>query len=171
MFLFRLYGLKPDFAIVGKGFPGGEYPASKIITTAEMDNLNQFGALVTNGQEELASLAYLITMTFVKANGDEIERIGLKFEKGLSEIHEKYPETVLKAEGRELLAALHFTSVDAAAAFAGEMKARCIDASAQTYKVNCPPALLLKPPVIVSDEAVDYILSQIEDIIKSHSVK
>lgn len=171
MFLFRLYGLKPDFAIVGKGFPGGEYPASKIITTAEMDNLNQFGALVTNGQEELASLAYLITMTFVAANGDEIERIGLKFENGLKKIHEKYPETILKAEGRELLAALHFTSVDAAAAFAGEMKKKCIDASAQTYKVNCPPALLLKPPVIISDEATDCILSQIEEIIKAHSAK
>lgn len=167
MFLFRIYGLKPDFAIVGKGFPGGEYPASKIITTAEMDTLNQFGALVTNGQEELASLAYLITMTFMRANGDEVERIGKKFEAGLVEIQKKYPETILKAEGKELLAALIFTSVEAAASFAGEMKDRCIDASAQTYKVNCPPALLLKPPVIISDEAVDYILSVIEDIIKA----
>ena len=171
MFLFRLYDLKPDFAIVGKGFPGGEYPASKIITTAEMDNLNQFGALVTNGQEELASLSYLITMTFVRANGEEIDRIGKKFDAGLKEIQKKYPETVLKAEGLELLAALHFTSVEAAASFANEMKKRCIDASAQTYKVNCPPALLLKPPVIISDEAADYILEVIEDIIKAGNNK
>lgn len=171
MFLFRLYGLKPDFAIVGKGFPGGEYPASKIITTAEMDNLNQFGALVTNGQEELASLAYLITMTFMRENGEKVETVGKKFEEGLSKIHEKYPETILKAEGKELLAALHFTSVEAAASFANEMKNRCIDASAQTYKVNCPPALLLKPPVIISEEAADYILEVIEDIIRSHIAK
>ena len=35
------------------------YPASKILTSAAFDSLSQFGALVTNGQEELASLAYL----------------------------------------------------------------------------------------------------------------
>ena len=29
MFLYRLYGLKPDFAIIGKGFPGGEYSAAR----------------------------------------------------------------------------------------------------------------------------------------------
>ena len=33
VFLFRRYGLNPDFAVIGKGFPGGEYPASKVITT------------------------------------------------------------------------------------------------------------------------------------------
>ena len=165
MFLFRLYGLKPDFAIVGKGFPGGEYPASKIVTTAEMDTLNQFGALVTNGQEELASLAYLITMTFMRANGDKVEEIGKRFDAGLKAIQKKYPETVEKAEGLELLAALHFTSVDAAADFARKMKEHYIDASAQTYKVNCPPALLLKPPVISSEATVDYILHVIEKLI------
>ena len=31
LFLFREYGLKPDFVSVGKGFPGGEYPASRIL--------------------------------------------------------------------------------------------------------------------------------------------
>ena len=33
MYMFRLYDLHPDFVIIGKGFPGGEYPASKVITT------------------------------------------------------------------------------------------------------------------------------------------
>lgn len=165
MFLFRLYGLNPDFAIIGKGFPGGEYPASKIITTAEMDSLNQFGALVTNGQEELASLAYLITMSFMRANGDEVTKIGERFEEGLRRIHERHPDVVLKVEGLGLLAALHFTSVKAAADFAAKMKEKCIDASAQTYKVNCPPALLMKPPVISSEATIDYILDVIESII------
>ena len=62
LFLFRQYGLTPDFVSIGKGFPGGCYPASKILTSGAFDSLNQFGALVTNGQEELASLSYLITI-------------------------------------------------------------------------------------------------------------
>ena len=164
-FQFRLYGLKPDFVIIGKGFPGGEYPASKIICTAEYDTLNQFGALVTNGQEELASLAYLITMSYMKVVGAEVEALGEKFEAGLRAIAERHPNTVVKAEGMQLLAALHFADASRAAEFAKEMKCRCIDASAQTYKPHCPPALLLKPPVIATEATIDYILRAIEEII------
>lgn len=164
-FQFRLYGLKPDFVIIGKGFPGGEYPASKIIATAEYDTLNQFGALVTNGQEELASLAYLITMNFMKVVGGEVEAIGEKFEAGLKAIAARHPKTIVKAEGMQLLAALHFADVSRAADFAKEMKRHYIDASAQTYKPHCPPALLLKPPVISTEATINYILDVIEKII------
>ena len=55
LFLFRQYGLAPDFVSVGKGFPGGVYPASRLLLSGAFDALSQFGALVTNGQEELAS--------------------------------------------------------------------------------------------------------------------
>ena len=164
-FLFRLYGLNPDFSIVGKGFPGGEYPASKIITTAEMDTLNQFGALVTNGQEELASLAYLITMTFMRANGDKIAETGKRFDQGLLHIKNTHPDVILDVEGLGHLAALHFHTVDDAAAFAGKMKDACIDASAQIYKANCLPAMLMKPPIIASDATVEYIINTIDKLL------
>lgn len=165
MFLFRQYGLSPDFVIIGKGFPGGEYPASKCITTAEMDTLNQFGALVTNGQEELAALAYLITMTFMYENGDEVDRLGKRFEDGLRKIAARHGDVVIGVEGRGHLAALHFRTVEQAAAFADKMVERCIDASAQIYKKNCVPAMLMKPPVIASEATVDYILEVFESII------
>ncbi|MBQ7669223.1 MAG: aminotransferase class III-fold pyridoxal phosphate-dependent enzyme [Clostridia bacterium] len=165
-FQFRLYDLKPDFVIIGKGFPGGEYPASKIICTAEYDTLNQFGALVTNGQEELASLAYLITMNYMRTVGAEVEKTGEMFEAGLKAIAARHPRTIVKAEGMQLLAALHFADAAKAAEFAKEMKKHYIDASAQTYKPHCPPALLLKPPVISSEATVEFILRTIETIIE-----
>ena len=74
LFMFREYGIKPTFLAVGKGIPGGEYSASRILFNAEMDSLPQFGALVTNGQEELASLAYLMTMRWAEANARSIPR-------------------------------------------------------------------------------------------------
>jgi acetylornithine/succinyldiaminopimelate/putrescine aminotransferase len=81
LYLFRQYGLHPDFVSIGKGFPGGNYPASKVLASGAFDKLSQFGALVTNGQEELASLSYLITMEFIAANGQEPRQLpaqGLK---------------------------------------------------------------------------------------------
>lgn len=165
MFLFRKYGLSPDFAVIGKGFPGGEYPASKIITTAEYDNLNQFGALVTNGQEELASLAYLVTMTFVRENGDRLDMAGSRFESGLRALGAKYPDKIVAVEGQGHLAALHFHTVDEAADFTAALHDACVDASAQLYKANCVPAVLFKPPVIASEATIDKLLSVLDGIL------
>ena len=164
MFQFRLYGLHPDFVIIGKGFPGGEYPASKVITTAEYDNLNQFGALVTNGQEELASLSYLITMKFALENREIIAENCAYFERRLDSLTKKYPNKFTGAEGAGLLAALNCENVEAAKTFMGELHERCIDASAQIYKQNCLPAVLFKPPLIADRDALDLICDAIDEI-------
>ena len=156
MFLFREYGLTPDFVIIGKGFPGGEYPASKVITTYEMDSLTQFGALVTNGQEELASLAYLITMEFVRENGDAVTQMGERINGMLAELKGKYP-CVEKIEGLGHLAAIHFASVEDAGRFAKLVNGKCIDVSAQLYKANCPPAVLLKLPLITGEAILSLL--------------
>ena len=163
MFLFRQYDLHPDFAIIGKGFPGGEYPASKVITTAPADSLNQFGALVTNGQEELASLAYLITMEFAAENGKEIDKMGEKLETGIKNLSKKYPHILPPPEGLGLLSAIHFNNVEKAAEFTKIMNDMCVDISAQLYKPDCPPAVLLKPPMITDDKILTILLEKIEE--------
>ena len=86
LFLFRKYGLQPDFVSIGKGFPGGLYPASRLLVSGAFDCLSQFGALVTNGQEELASLAYLVTMEFVSHNGAHIEAVGKTYHDALRQL-------------------------------------------------------------------------------------
>ena len=165
MFLFKEYGLHPDFVIIGKGFPGGEYPASKVITTYEMDSLNQFGALVTNGQEELASLAYLITMEFVRENGAAVAEAGAKIDAMLAELAAAYP-CIEKIEGLGHLAAIHFHTVEDAGKFAKIVNGKCIDVSAQLYKANCPPAVLLKLPLLTSEAVIDLLKGKFEEALK-----
>ncbi|MBE7051574.1 MAG: aminotransferase class III-fold pyridoxal phosphate-dependent enzyme [Ruminococcaceae bacterium] len=166
MFLFRKYGLHPDFVIIGKGFPGGEYPASKVITTYEADSLNQFGALVTNGQEELASLAYLITMEFSAANGAEITAMGDYIENRTKELAEAFPELLAAPEGLGHLAAIHFQMVEKAAEFTKLINGKCVDISAQLYKADCPPGALLKPPLIADEVVVDVMIEKIIECLK-----
>jgi acetylornithine/succinyldiaminopimelate/putrescine aminotransferase len=170
MYLYKLYGLKPDFVVLGKGFPGGQYPASKIITTAEMDSLNQFGALVTNGQEELASLTYLVTMRFAKENCETIERLGNYFEENLRLLHKEFPHKITKIEGKGHLAAIHFKTVENAVGFSKLLNDECIDISAQVYKANCPPAALLKPPLIASEKTLEYLIGKIRITLKKGEV-
>lgn len=163
LYLFREYGLKPDFVSIGKGFPGGEYPASRILFSAEMDTLNQFGALVTNGQEELASLAYLVTMEFVQENADYIRELGEYYETRLKDLASRYPKFVASIEGCRHLSAIFFHQVEDALAFVKSLNHAGVDISAQTYKADCPPAALTKLPVTTSYKAVDWLLTRMDE--------
>jgi 4-aminobutyrate aminotransferase-like enzyme len=162
-FLFREYGLKPTFAAVGKGFPGGEYPASRILFNSRMDGgLPQFGALVTNGQEELASLAYLITMRWAGANADVVREIGDYYEARLREFAAAHADRVIDVRGLRHMCGLVFDSLKSASGFASRMVEMGFDVSAQTYKADCPPVALTKLPLIVTREVVDFLIARME---------
>jgi acetylornithine/succinyldiaminopimelate/putrescine aminotransferase len=167
LFLFREYQLKPDFVSVGKGFPGGQYPASKMITTAAMDNLNQFGALVTNGQEELASIAYLVTMEFAQANRAYIRSLGDYYENELKAMARRYPDVIDRIEGQRHLSSIFFYSADKAVQFTTRLNQAGIDISAQTYKADCPPAALTKIPLISTYKMVDFLIAKMNEALKN----
>ena len=163
IFLFKEYHCRPDFVSLGKGFPGGMYPASRILTTAAMDNLNQFGALVTNGQEELASLANLITLRFAEANLEHTRMLGQRWQELLQQLAERHSRFIRRAEGDGLLGALLFYNAEQAVAFCRIMNEQYrIDVSAQTYKADCPPAALTKLPLIASKKLLEFIADKME---------
>ena len=167
LFMFKEYKTTPDFVSVGKGFPGGQYPASKILTTAAMDSLNQFGALVTNGQEELASLSYLITMEFAETNSNETREVGQYYNAEAAKLVAKYPEIIEELEGEAHMTCFVFKSADTTNKFTAYLnKECCIDVSAQTYKANCPPVALTKLPLISSRKTVDFVIAKMNEALE-----
>ncbi len=167
LFLFREYRLRPDFVSVGKGFPGGQYPASKILFSSHLDNLDQFGALVTNGQEELASLAYLITMEFVQANAGYVRELGEYYEKALRALARKHSRLIDCIEGQRHLSALFFRSEEKAVLFIKILNEGGIDISAQTYKAKCPPSALTKLPLTATPKIVDLLVARMDAALSS----
>jgi len=167
LYLFREYGLKPSFVVVGKGFPGGEYPASRVLFSAALDSLPQFGALVTNGQEELASLAYLITMRWVEANRENIEKAGAYYEERLHELARRHGDLLTAIEGRRHLAGVFFDDVEAAKRFAKHLNAGGLDISVQTYKKGCPPCALTKLPLIAGTDVIDFVVGRMEQALRA----
>jgi 4-aminobutyrate aminotransferase-like enzyme len=162
LFLFREYGLEPDFVAVGKGFPGGEYPAARILFTPQMDTLGLFGALVTNGQEELASLTYLVTAEFLRANGAWIRETGGFYERELDGLVRRHADLIECREGRRHLASLFFRDGKKAAAFAAALNRDGIDVSVQSYKANCPPSCLTKLPLTATPRAIGFLVGKME---------
>lgn len=167
LFLFREYGLRPDFVSVGKGFPGGEYPASRIIGSAPLDNLNQFGALVTNGQEELSSLAYLVTMEFAQANAAHTAEVGTHYEMELRSLGARYPSRVERVEGLRHLSSVFFRTTEDTVRFVSALNEGGIDISAHTYKANCPPSALTKLPLVATHGVVDLVIRRMDEALRA----
>lgn len=165
IFMYREYGLKPHIVVLGKGMSGGEYAASRLLLSAAVDVLPQFGALVTNGQEEIASLAYLVSLRWAEANAAVTGAVGEYYETRMKELAARHPETLRAADGRRHLMALIFNEVAPAQATARALNARGLDISVQTYKADCPPAALTKLPITFGYEAVDAVIERMEAVL------
>ena len=166
-FLFREYGLRPDIVSVGKGCPGGEYPAARILCSSTLDSLPQFGALVTNGQEEIASLAFLVTMAFARANSDYIRDTGEQYERALGELAARHAAVIEKMEGRRHLASLFFRDTEKLTRFVSALIEGGIDISVQSYKAKCPPSCLTKLPLVTTRKTVDFIVGRMDAALKA----
>ncbi len=166
LFQYREFGLRPSMVAVGKGFPGGEYAASRLLLSSALDTLPQFGALVTNGQEELASLAYLITMRWAQHNAKAVAQIGDDYEQRLRELAARHPATVAAINGRRHLAGVAFHDLQQARTFTAVLNEEGLDISVQAYKSQCPPAALTKLPLIACSTVVDFVIRRMEDALQ-----
>jgi acetylornithine/succinyldiaminopimelate/putrescine aminotransferase len=171
LYLFREYGITPTFVAIGKGFPGGEYPASRILFSAAMDSMPQFGALVTNGQEELAAMAYLVTMEWAQANTAVTKELGAYFEQRVRKFAAAYPEVIASVDGWQHMSTIQFSDLEKAKAFVSEISGRGMDISAQTYKADCPPVVLTKIPLIADRAMIDFFMDQMNDVMTALTSK
>jgi acetylornithine/succinyldiaminopimelate/putrescine aminotransferase len=128
---------------------------------ARYDCLPQFGALVTNGQEELASLAYLITWRWAAANAERTAAVGERFAARLQELAARFPEHIVRVTGWRHLQGVHFRNVAGAQALASRLQAGGLDISVQAYKTEVPPVALLKLPLIADGRIVDTVAERI----------
>ena len=110
LYLFREYGLQADVAWrSARDSPAASTRLRGILFSAAMDVMPQFGALVTNGQEELASLAYLVTMEWAQANAAVTAELGAYFEAQRPAIWPaEFPRIVDGVDGWRHMTAIRF---------------------------------------------------------------
>jgi hypothetical protein len=134
-----------------------------------MDNLEQFGALVTNGQEEIASLAYLVVLETIEANRRFIISSGDYYQERLRDLAARNPRIVETVDGVRHMASLFFHTPELAEAFAAGMNGRCIDVSTHSYKAESLPAALTKLPLVADRSCIDFVIGAMEDVFESMS--
>ena len=102
---------------------------------------------MTNGQEELASLAYLITMHWASENVEVVRAIGDEYEERMRALAARFPATVAGITGQRHLLGIAFHELATARAFTAALNRAGFDISVQSYKADCPPVALTKLPV------------------------
>ena len=78
---------------------------------------------------------------------------------------EKYPQDITNVEGDGLLTALFFADAERTVEFCKAVNAAGGDISAQTYKAYCPPAALLKLPLISSEKLIGKVISIMDQVL------
>lgn len=166
LYMFREYEINPDMVAIGKGFSGGESSASRILFNGQFDYLPQFGALVTNGQEELSALAYLITMEWAWQNREVTQKVGDYYQSRLNDLVARHGGILEKIEGCRHMAGLRFHDLATAHQFVQVLVESGIDISVQTYKADCPATALTKLPLIAGYEVVDFLVDSMAAALK-----
>ena len=161
LFLFREYGLQPTSCPIGKGFPGGEYPASRILCDGRWTT----SCPVRRARDERpggAGLAGLPRHHGVRrSQRDYGARWATLTRHGSRTWQPNFRKSSRRWKANAISASLRFRTADCAVALRQGSHAAGYDVSAQTYKANCPPTLLIKLPIISSYRMVDQFVARI----------
>lgn len=173
----KLWGMEhwnvvPDILTVAKSLGGGVMPISAVTTTEEifhpMMYPNPFMHTTTTGGGALACSAAIsaIHVTLRERLWEQAAQKGDYLMKNLSKFAEQYPQIYEKITGKGLLIGMHFKDPETGYKVAsGLFKRNVLVAgtltSAQTIRVE--------PPLIVTQEQMDALLSRLGDTLKEIS--
>ena len=169
MFACEHYGIVPDIITMAKALGGGVMPIGAFMSTPEIWKAMEPNPLLhssTFGGNELASAAAVAAISAIQEENlaQNAEKMGEYLLAGLKDVAEKNPESVVAVRGKGLLIGVEFTDNDVAAlVIAGFAQQRIVAA----YTLNNPKVIRFEPPLIVTKEDIDRVLTSFESSIKS----
>lgn len=161
MFACEQYDVIPDILCLAKGLSGGVIPIGVTVGTSRvwtMFDSNAFLHSSTFGGNPLACAAAIACLNIVER--DELcvnaARQGKYLLEKLTGLKEKYPELLVDVRGKGLLIGLEFTDDRIAVRIIHRLVRHRILAA---YTLNQPSVIRLEPPLIVTQEQCDRVLT------------
>ena len=162
-FAYEKYGVKPDVVTLAKGLAGG-VPIGAFITTDAVANAMKPGDHGTTfGGNPLACAAANVVLDTVPQPEflAHVETVGSYFKAQLLKLQEKYPGLIKDVRGTGLILGAELT-----------IPGRDIvnDVLAKGAIINCTAGNVLRfiPPLIITEEQVDEVLSMIDDVLPKY---
>lgn len=158
------WGVVPDLLVSGKGLAAGLYPVSACSFGERVEAFfgeDPFFHPSSYGGSELAATVVETVVQRMAEPGflDHVERMGRRFEAGFLELRERYPTRVSGHRAKGLMMALETHSE----AQGLELTRCCLgEGLLAIFANNRRSALLVMPPLVISPDEVDEVLSKLD---------
>ena len=166
VFLFRELGVTPDLVIVGKGMTAGFHPLAALIYRHELDILEQYDALSTNGNASLAALVGLCNLSLIEHERDRIARVAQRHYDGLCRLAAQFPDTLETVNGHGLLTGLKFRDRGDALGFHRAAVERGLWLRVHAYHPG-HRTVLMKYALVADEDVVDFVLELMRGLLES----
>ena len=162
--LFRKLGLSPDLVVVGKGMAAGFHPLSGLLFRRDLDILEQYDAISTNGNASLAAFVGLCNLQMIERDGDRIARLADRFEEGFNALAAAFPQRIERVNGSGFLVGLKFRDRQDALAIHRGALARGVWVRAHAYHAG-HRTVLAKCALAADEDVIDFIISTLRDLL------
>jgi 4-aminobutyrate aminotransferase-like enzyme len=157
VFLFREFGVTPDLVIVGKGMTAGFHPLAGVIYRHELDILEQYDALSTNGNASLAALVGLCNLSLIEHESDRIARVTQRHNDGLRVLASQFPDLIETVNGYGLLTGMKFCHRADALGFHRTAVKRGLWLRVHAYHPG-HRTVLMKYALVADERVVEFVL-------------
>ena len=164
VFLFRRLGLRPDLVIVGKGMTAGFHPLAGVIYPEELDILEQYDAISTNGNASLASLVGLCNLSLIERERGRMAEVSERHEAGLRDLAAEFPGALLEVKGLGFLTGLKCRSRRVALGFHKAAVERGLWLRLHAYHPG-HRTILMKCPLVFDEQTVDFVLEVFRELL------
>ena len=166
VFMFRRLGVTPDLLIIGKGMTAGFHPLSGLVYRHELDILEQYDAISTNGNASLAALVALCNLRLIEKHRDRLGPLAKRHYDGLCELAREFPNLIESVNGDGFLAGLKFRDREDALGLHGAALERGLWLRVHAYHAG-HRTVLFKYALVVEEAIVAFVLGVLRDLLKS----
>lgn len=165
MFACEHYGVIPDIMTLAKGLGGGILPLGAFVSTAEVWRVFEENPLIhssTLGGNPLSCVAGIETLRILQEENIPAQAAekGMYVLDKLRTLQREFPEIIREVRGLGLLIGMELFEEDAASLLAMEMARRKV---LVVYTLNNPRVIRLEPPLTITYEEIDMVLSALYD--------
>ncbi|MFW5698136.1 MAG: aspartate aminotransferase family protein, partial [Fimbriimonadaceae bacterium] len=151
--------VSPDLMPLAKALGGGVMPIGATLGTAnvweKMFSENPLRHTSTFGGNPLACAAALATIETIQQDGlaERAKQMGAKLKAGLEAASDKAPGMIKEVRGEGLMLGVEFALDEVGELVIAQMTMRGLVAA---YTLNNPRVIRFEPPLIVSDEQIEF---------------
>ena len=166
--MFRRLGIEPDLVVVGKGMTAGFHPLAGLLYRRELDILQQYDAISTNGNASLAAVAALCNLSLIERESVRLAEMTEKHESGLRKLADQFPDVIEQVNGQGFLTGVKFRDREDALGFHKAAVAQGLWLRVHAYHPG-HRTILIKYPLVVTGQVIEFVLSRMADLLRARS--